>query len=134
MKAISVLLIAVTSFALTSFVAKPKEASVTFNYAFKGIVDGYDHDTKMVISEDGTVIAESSVQKQSKPNSITVKLKPGTHSLRAVMMAHYEGSWEEHLKANDYSIDCLYEQTLKLKGKKTISLLFDIDEEKTIVK
>jgi hypothetical protein len=133
MRVLSILLIA-TTLALTSFAPKPKDASLTFKYSFKGIVEGYDHDTKMVVWEDGKIIGESTVQKQSKPNSITLKLKPGNHSLKAVMNASYEGEWEEHLKANDYSIDCLFEQTLNVKGKKVITLVFDIDEEKTIIK
>lgn len=132
MRALSVLFL-IATLALTSFAPKPKEASLTFKYSFKGIREGYDHDTKMVVWENGEIIAESTVQKQSKPNSLTIKLKPGNHSIRAVMNANYEGNWEEHLKANEYSVDCLYEETLKLKGKKVITILFDIDEEKTII-
>jgi hypothetical protein len=133
MRALSILMVAAT-LALTSFTPKPKEASLTIKYSFVGIVDGYDHDTKMIVWEGDNIIGESTVQKQSKPNSITLKLKSGSHSIRAVMNANYEGEWEEHLKANEYSIDCLYEETVKLKGKKVVTLVFDIDQEKTIIK
>ena len=48
--------------------------------------------------------------------------------------SNYDGNWEEHTIANEYSIDALYEGEIKLKKEVTINLVFDITEEKTIAK
>jgi hypothetical protein len=109
-------------------------ASLTFTYTTVGILEGYDHTSKLVVYEDGNKIAESSAKKESEGNSITIPLSSGTHNIRAVLNSQYEGNWEEHLKANDYSIDCLYEASVDVKGKKVITLVFDIGQEKTIIK
>jgi hypothetical protein len=49
-------------------------------------------------------------------------------------MAYYEGTWEEHTVANEYSLDALYEGEVSLKKKLTLDLVFDIDKEVTIAK
>jgi hypothetical protein len=81
---------------------------------------------------DGMLAGETSEQLQSIPNSCTVTASKGKHSIRIINMANYEGNWEEHTIANEYSIDALYEGEIKLKKELTINLVFDITEEKTI--
>lgn len=108
-----------------------KPAKVTVNWTFEGVKDGYDHDNKMVAYIDGEEVGESSVKKESVPNSYTFEVKKGRHEIRIVNFAQYEGEWEEHTVANEYSLDCIFEDTLEFKKKCTITLVFDIDKEET---
>jgi hypothetical protein len=64
-------------------------------------------------------------------NSVTVTVPQGNHDVKVVNYALYEGKWEEHSKANEYSIDCLYEKNMAIKSKSMLSLVFDIDTETT---
>ena len=128
----ALLLVLVFSTAFTP-VAKEKQGSLTFKFSVINIVEGYDHESKLVVYEDGNVIGESSVQKESKPNSVTVKLSKGSHNIRAVLSSKYEGNWEDHTIENGYSIDCLFNDEVEIKKKKTITLVFDIDKG-TIIK
>jgi hypothetical protein len=134
MKSIAALLL-VLVFSTGFAPVKGKQGSLTFNFSVINIVEGYDHESKLVVYEDGKVIGESPVQKESIPNSVTVKLSKGTHTVRAVLTSKYEGKWEEHLIDNEYSIDCLFEDEVVIEKKKTttITLVFDIDSG-TIVK
>jgi hypothetical protein len=120
----------------TGFAPAPKggtTGTLTFKYSVINIEEGYDHLSKLVISEDGKVIAESTEQLESKPNSVTVKLSKGSHNIKAVLTSKYEGEWEEHTIENEYSIDCLFNDEVTIKKKKTITLVFDIDKG-TIIK
>jgi len=83
---------------------------------------------------DGELAGETSELVQSKPNSCSVSVPRGKHSIRIVNMAFYEGDWEEHTKVNEYSIDALYEGEIELKKKLTINLTFDIEKEQTFAK
>jgi hypothetical protein len=121
---------------LTGFAPAPKAGSMgslTFKFSVTNIEPGYDHVSKLVIFEGDNKIGESSEQVESKPNSVTVKLSKGSHNIRAVLTSKYEGNWEEHTISNDYSIDCLFEDEVVIKKKKTITLVFDIDKG-TIIK
>lgn len=135
MKTISALLLVLVLTSGFTPAIKAKKGSLTFNFSVINIVEGYDHDSKLVVYEEGKVIGESSVQKESKPNSVTVKLSTGSHNIRAVLTSKYEGNWEEHTISNDYSIDCLFEDEVLIEKKKTttITLEFDIDKG-TIIK
>lgn len=113
--------------------APAKQGTLTFKYSVIHIVEGYDHISKLVVYEDGQVIGESTQKKESIPNSVTVNLSRGTHKIRAVLTSLYEGKWEEHTIENDYSIDCMFDDNVSIKKKKTITLVFDIDKG-TIIK
>ncbi len=80
---------------------------------------------------DGNLVGETTEQLQSEPNSYSVNLRRGKHTLRIVNMARCNGKWEEHTYKNNYSIDALYETKIRLKKRMTINLLFDISKEKT---
>jgi hypothetical protein len=133
MKSISALLLVLVL--TTGFTPAPTGSlgSLTFKYSVTNIEPGYDHLSKLVVFEDGNKIGESNEQLESKPNSVTVKLSKGSHNIRAVLTSKYEGKWEEHTISNEYSIDCLFEDEVVIKKKKTITLVFDIDKG-TIIK
>ena len=132
MKSISALLLVLVL--TTGFTPAPMGSmgSLTFKYSVTNIEPGYDHLSKLVVYEDGDVIGESKEQVESKPNSVTVNLSKGSHNIRAVLTSKYEGSWEEHTISNEYSIDCLFEDEVVIKKKKTITLVFDIDKGTTV--
>jgi hypothetical protein len=111
-----------------------KTGVINVNARYTGVLDGYDHICKTMVYLDGKLAGETSEQVQSKPNSCSISAEKGTHSIRIVNMANYEGNWEEHTITNEYSLDALYEGEIKLKKEVTINLEFDITEEKTIVK
>lgn len=117
-------------FTINSFAQK--QSIITVNTKYTGILDGYDHICKTMVYVDGMLAGETSEQIQSKPNSCDITASKGKHSIRIINMANYEGNWEEHTIANEYSIDALYEGEVKLKKELTINLIFDITEEKTI--
>jgi len=117
-----------------SEVGMGKMVDLTVKYSFKGIVDGYDHDCKTELYVDGKLVATSTVEKESKPNSVSAKIKKGTHDIKVVNYALYEGLWEAHTIENNYSQDCLYSATINCKKKSnTIELLFDIDNGTIVV-
>jgi hypothetical protein len=109
-----------------------KTAIITVNTSFKGVLEGYDHINKTMVYLDGKLAGETSEQVQSKPNTCSISIERGTHTIRIINMANYEGNWEEHTITNEYSIDALYEAEIKLKKELIINLVFDITEEKTI--
>lgn len=111
-----------------------KKGTITVNAKYTGVLDGYDHINKTMVYVDGNLAAETTEQVQSKPNTCLVSVARGKHDIRVINMAYYEGTWEEHTVANEYSLDALYEGSINLKKKLTINLVFDITEEKTIAK
>lgn len=96
-------------------------------WSFANIQDGYDHDNRMDVYVDGAKLAESEVAAQSAGGRLVVTVPPGEHEVRVVSMALYEGNWEEHTVANDYSIDCEWSDTVSGGEKEKVRLVFDID-------
>ncbi len=125
MKKLLVILAVLT--ANTLFATPPKEGKLTVSWVFCNIVEGYDHDSKCIIFIDGEQVGESSVAKESQKNSITITTTPGSHNVKVMNYALYEGEWEEHTVANEYSIDASYDNSMTIKPKSMLSLLFDID-------
>jgi hypothetical protein len=115
------------------------QRTFTVKWSFVGIVEGYDHDNKCIIWLNGEKVTESSITKESEPNSVTLDLgdmESGKYQIEVVNYAFYEGEWEKHVIENDYSIDCNYVSKKKVKlGKKpvTLTLTFDIDSGTTAV-
>ena len=131
--AVSILFAAAINTSFTASQAE-KEIKVTVKYSFKGIEEGYDHDTRTELYIDDELAATSTVKKESKPNSVTAVTTKGKHTIRVINQALYEGAWEDHTIANNYSIDCLYEAEINVKKTLTIQLLFDLDGETKRVK
>ena len=126
------LLVFMISGIFTSVVSAQRKEILTVHTRFAGVLEGYDHLCKTIVYVDGKMVCETSVQSQSRPNSCTVSIPRGTHNLRIVNMANYEGKWEEHTVKNEYTINALYESEIKIKKGFTINLVFDISKEKTI--
>jgi hypothetical protein len=105
-----------------------QSTKLTVNIKFVGIEEGYDHETKTVVLIDGEEVAFSPTTLQSKTGAFTVDVPQGSHQLKIVNYALYEGDWEEHTITNDYSIDCVYEEDHTFKKPEKLYLLFDIDE------
>lgn len=114
------------SLTITNVMAKTVQ--ITFNYKFSNIVAGYDHNSRLKIYIDGNLAGTSNAHKESVPNTYSVQVESGSHNLRAVVETEYEGVWEEHIIANTYSIDCVYETIANFSKKNTIYKIdFDID-------
>lgn len=115
--------------------AGEKMVTLTVGYTFSGIVDGYDHMNKSELYVDGKLVATSSVKEESKPNSVSATVTKGSHNIKVLNYAMYEGEWEVHSIANNYSQDCMYEANVNCKKKNTkIKLLFDLDNGTKLVK
>ncbi len=100
---------------------------LTVNVKFIGIEEGYDHQTRTAVFIDGNEVGVSPETLQSKTGGFTVEVPQGSHQLRVINYALYEGNWEEHTVVNDYSIDCLYESSHQFKKPEKLFLVFDID-------
>lgn len=95
---------------------------------FTGIEEGYDHQTKTAVFIDGNQVGISPETLQSKTGSFTLEVPSGNHQLQVMNYALYEGNWEEHTIANEYSIDCSYETSRQFKKPEKLYLVFDINE------
>lgn len=111
-----------------------KSAKLTIDWVFTGIVKDYDHNSRMEVYVDGAPVATSTISKQSEKNKITIPLKRGQHTVKIVNYAEYQGEWEAHTRANDYSLDAVYEYTADFNKKSKLSLVFDIEKEIVIKK
>jgi hypothetical protein len=112
--------------ALPAFAGEPKPTKVSWRFA--NVVEGFDHNHQMVITADGAELATSEPGPETAPGSMTVRF-PANAEVRVVSVAEYEGVWEEHTMENDYSVDCVWEFTVKARPPKKVDLLCDIDDE-----
>lgn len=135
MKKLLLLSLTIIMFATQVDAKKKKESTLEVTYRFDNIIDGYDHDTKAIISIDDKEVLTTSPKKQSAKQTVTLKIPAGTFQFNLMMMALYEGTWEEHTKANNYSVDCFIDDEFKTKGgAHTLDIVFDIDTELTTYK
>jgi hypothetical protein len=122
------LLLAIVALPLGSISAK-RTSKLIIDVKFENIEDGYDHLCKTRVFVDGELVATSSEELQSKPNTLTVNIPRGEHTVKVVNYALYEGNWEEHTIENNYSVDCLHEFTEKFRKKKyKLNIVFDLDD------
>lgn len=101
--------------------------TLKIDYSFSNLKEGFDHLSKMIVYIDGVVADTSSKKYESELNSIEIPIARGIHNLRTINLAYYQGTWEEHTKANNYNIDCSYETTISIDSDKEMKLLFDLD-------
>lgn len=119
---------------LCSAAVMAKDVRLTIKWTFENVVEGYDHDNKIVVFVDGKRMGESAVFKQTAKASYDVMVSEGAHQVKIMNMAFYEGKWEEHTRANSYSVDAYYEGEVVCGPKTVVSMIFDIDTENTDVK
>ncbi len=124
-KKILLLFVLLTGFAATKAIAA-SNVKITFRFKFINIEAGYDHISRMKVYVDGNLAGTSPEKKESELNTVVVEVSKGFHTIRAVVESLYEGNWEEHIAANDYSIDCLYERSMKYTKKNT-NIIIDFD-------
>lgn len=104
------------------------KSRMTISWEFKNIEPGYDHQSKLKVWVDNSLVAESKQILQSKPGKLKLKLNGGKHHLKIMSLAFYKDKWEEHTVANGYSKDCSYESDITVTAKKSeIRLTFDLD-------
>lgn len=104
------------------------KGKLTINYSFSHIEEGYDHIAKCQVYIDGVLVEETKQHKQSVDQSFRLKIPKGKHHFRIVILALYEGNWEEHIISNDYSTDAYYEGDLDFHKKNELTLAFDLDK------
>lgn len=112
------------------------QAKLTITFNAINFQEGYDNISRMQLFIDEEEVAISPEKKQSEINSISVNVKPGLHRIRGVIWANYrDEGWMERTLENGYSFDWVLDIRKKLKkGKKTIKVIFDVDETEVIVK
>lgn len=108
-----------------------KKGVLTVNTRFTGILNGYDLQNKTMVYVDGMIAGETTEKLQSEPNTCSLYIPRGKHTIRIVNMARNNGRWEEHTYKNNYSIDAFFESRIKIRKKHSINLVFDITTEKT---
>lgn len=110
-----------------------EEGTLVVNWVYTGVNEGYDHTCRTKVYVDNKLVATSGEQLQSKKGKLQVAVPTGRHKVRIVNESYYEGKWEEHKKENDYSVDAITEETIELKSKNTVTMIFDITSEETTV-
>lgn len=113
---------------------KVKHLTVTFKYQFvHDDGEGQLINTRLKVYIDDVVKGVSLEKKEAEANHVTVEIPTGQHKVRAVIESQYEGNWEEHTIANEYSIDCIYLHEDNYTKHVRVDLIFDIIKG-TIVK
>jgi hypothetical protein len=135
MRFIAILTLSISSlFLIQEVSAQTKPAQFQIGYQFKGIEEGYDHLTKTVITVDGREVYTTPEHLQSKKMKAKVKIPAGSHIVSVDTWAKYEGTWELHTVANNYSLDCNYVTNRDFEsGKKyKVGLVYDLDNGVTV--
>ncbi len=115
---------------LATTIGYSQTVALKVTFKFINIVEGYDHDCKTEVYIDGASVGASDVTKESKGASFSVNVPMGKHDIKVVNFAQYEGEWEEHTVANEYSIDCVFEETgHSFKKDSKLFLTYDIDSQ-----
>lgn len=113
------------------FFTQAKNGKLTVDWKFSNVVEGYNHQNKITIFSDGKKIGESEAFLQDSWGTYTVSVPTGKHQLRIVSSAFYEGQWEEHTVANNYSIDAIYDQELQVNTNTHLTIDWDLDNQNT---
>jgi hypothetical protein len=102
---------------------------LTVKWHFSNVIEGYDHDNKMLVYIDGKLVGESKVFKETAHASFDVEVPKGKHEVKVENYAFYEGKWDVHTKANRYSVDAFYNGSITFSKNTTIDMTFDVDKE-----
>ena len=116
------------------FVFAQGNAKLTIEWNYINVIEGYDHESKSAFYLNGEQIGESDISKNSEINYYTMLVPSGVQSISMQNWSLYEGTWEEVLKENNYSVDAFYTVNLNFTAgeEKKIKVQFDIDSEKVI--
>jgi hypothetical protein len=107
-----------------------KESALKISYRFWNITEGYDHLSRAVIFINGEEVLVTPDHLQSQPQEITVMVPLGQYELNLVMWALYDGVWEEHLLAYNYSTNCFINDIFESKNEKhSLEIIFDLDRD-----
>ncbi len=106
-----------------------KTVTVTVKWTFEEVIEGYNHDNKMLVFVDGQSFGESKVFKETDKATYSFEVTKGKHTIKIVNYSLYEGKWDIHTKENNYSVDAFYEAELNLTGNATINMVFNVDKE-----
>ena len=131
MKKALLLFIALVGLNSASFAKGSKVKTLTIEISFKGVEEGYDHLTKSEIYINGDYIGSTVEHKETRKISKTIEVPSTEFDFKLINFAYYEGNWEEHTIDNNYSIDCIIDETLKLGKKKKIVITFVLDSGST---
>jgi citrate lyase beta subunit len=112
---------------------KGKLITITFKYKFIHAAEGKEINTRLKIYVDDAVKGVSLAKMETESNTVTIEIPTGKHKLRAVIESEFEGKWEEHTVANEYSIDCVYLSETDFTKHVRVDIIFDL-EKGTIVK
>lgn len=126
-------LITVTTFVLmTILVFAQEKVNLTINFKCINGRSGFEYDAKLVVLQDGLPIGESPTKFQTEKNSVTVKVKKGNATIRAILYAKVNGEWEARTKENNWSKDWDFIEQKDWIKNETIDLTFDISNEKIL--
>ncbi len=101
-----------------------QSATLAVHYICTEINAGYDYNFKIRVCVDGILIGESTPKFSSQANTLQLNIPSGQRNVKITGMKYYNGTWEESLKSNNYTVDSQFEQTLHLSGATAISLNF----------
>ncbi len=112
------------------FTAPAKMARVTVTSVYKNIEEGYDHICKneVWIDDDRKNAVWSNQALESKKIEVTLEVPKGKHTIHVMNHALYEGTWEEHIIDNNYSIDSQVSTEATFKKKHKLDVVFDLDK------
>lgn len=104
-----------------------KTAPLTINWTFRNVVEGFDYDFKLLVYVDGQLSGETPVFKQSSLAHYELDVPKGEHEIFIQGYAMYDGNWDVHTIANNYSIDAQHKQKLNITKKTSMEVIFDLD-------
>lgn len=110
-----------------------KKGTLTVNYNFIHIAEGYDHVNKIEVYIDDKLVATSSEKLESIPNSVSTKITRGTHKLKILSYCLYEGKFELRSVDNDYTTEGTIEREITMGKKNTLQITFDLDIRDPII-
>lgn len=101
--------------------------TLSIDYEVLNTIEGYSYVSRLDVYVDGKLYGSSTEIDQRTPNSISVKIPRGNHQIKAVLLAKYEGAWEERTVENRYTYDFIWTESVNMKKKMKVKLYFDID-------
>ncbi|MCO5233245.1 MAG: hypothetical protein M9888_05875 [Chitinophagales bacterium] len=99
--------------------------NLNFKYQFFDSREGFVKLSKLVIKANGKKIGESPAKLENVENKVSIQIPKGKYEINASVYSMHDGVWEERTEANDYTMDCIYIDSLLLESDYNISLTFN---------